>query len=82
MFNHLDSHLKINRTDQDILDDVIEMLRDLRFDRNTKISSNVEQLTLIFKFPDRHTYCTLILAMDSLQRTCPGCYSQLYIELQ
>ena len=76
IFNHLNSHFGVKRTDQDVLDDVIKMLRDQRFDGNTKIGFIVEQLTLIFKSQNGRRYSSSLLAMAFLlQRMSPR---QLY----
>ena len=75
---HLGSALKVNRTDQIFHDHVIEILRDQRFNGNTKFGFIVKQLTLIFKLLNGRRYSCLLLATISLlQGTSPVCYKQL-----
>ena len=58
VFNYLDFHLKVSRSEQDILEDLIKMLRHQRFDGNSKVGFVVEQLTLIFISPVGSKYCS------------------------
>ena len=79
IFNYLDSIPKKQVTDEEIIDDIIQKLKDSQFLENKKISFLVEQLHLLFKKPNARRYSPSVLAMTVLvQRISPACYKQLY----
>ena len=81
VFNYLESIPTKLATKEEIIDSVIEKLKDSRFENNDKISFLVEQLSLVFKKPNARRYSPSMLAMTTLiERISPACYKQLYID--
>ena len=74
---HLEAQPVQDITRGDILEDVIEKMKDPKFEENVKIDFIVEQLTLAFKSPNGRRYS--LLAMSALlQRMSPTSYKQMY----
>ena len=78
VFNYLESIQTKLATKEEIIDSVIEKLKDSRFENNDKISFLVEQLSLVFKKHNARRYSPSMLAMTALiERISPACYKQL-----
>ena len=79
LFSYLEAQPVQDITQGDILEDVIEKLKDPKFEENVKIDFIVEQLTLAFKSPNGRRYSPSLLAMSALlQRMSPTSYKQMY----
>ena len=76
---HLESYPTKSLTDEEMVDAVIKILKNPRFQSNKKVGFLIEQLQLLLKKPNARRYSPSMLALCVLlQRQSPACYLQLY----
>ena len=79
ILKHLENTDTIELSDADLIDAVIEKLRDARFDGNIKVCFITEQLDMICKKPNARRYSPSMLAMAALLHgISSACYKQMY----
>ena len=79
IIHHLENIEVIELSDQDVIDVIVEKLKDARFEGNNKVNFLAEQLNLLFKRPNARRYSPSMLAMAALLHgVSPACYKQLY----
>ena len=63
---------------KDIIDEIVEKLKNKKFKDNNKIGFLAEQLGLLFKRPNARRYSPSMFMAALLHGVSPACYKQLY----
>ena len=63
IIHHLENIEVIELSDQDVIDVIVEKLKDARFEGNNKVNFLAEQLNLLFKRPNARRYSPSMLAI-------------------